>query len=143
MKSNHRLIAIAVLGILLGATTMGFYQRLACRKELEKWKFALQARGDRWLRGNLTSSVLDNVETLTGIRRGEIDYLIKLKEDRLSEGIQDILANYPNEALTDTNIIKALKIAGHYRAEHPFKTGEEELDKAVDDILAKIQKSKD
>lgn len=82
--------------------------------------------------------MLESASTLTAIRSGDIDYLIKLKEERLSEAIQELIAHYP-DALSNTLSAKVLKTAARYRTKYPFKTGDDKLDKSVDQILTQAE----
>ena len=139
MKSKYLSILSAALGILIGASITGVYLHQAYRKESQLWVGAFKERGDRWLYDSLMSSVLENVQTLTGLRRGKTEVVISLNEDRLSENLRDLILNYPAETLLSTNSIRTVKLAARYRAEHPYKTGTEEVDKVVEEFLAKVE----
>jgi len=138
MKSKIQLFLCICVGFLLGAIITCFYEHQVYQKKLLASNNVLKTTGDYWLIHSLASSVFENSQLLIGLRRGKTEEAIIYLEDHLSENICDLVSDYPSGALSDTNCINSLKLAAHYRAEHPYKTGREDVDKAVEKVLLDI-----
>jgi hypothetical protein len=79
--------------------------------------------------------IVDSVTTLTHLRRESYADLSEEKERELSGDIYALSIAQPVKSLTEKQR-SYLLMAARYRAEHPFKTGDSEIDEAAQRFLS-------
>jgi hypothetical protein len=135
MKRYYRLALSILTGMLLGAFLMGLYHRQVLRRQSEDPERVVQKKADEWAFETFQLRIIEDVNVLIGLRRGEIDSLIEIREKALSSEIVAFHSTFPTEVLSNTNSIRILRTAARYRAEHPFKTGDADVDTVVEELL--------
>jgi hypothetical protein len=82
------------------------------------------------------SRVLDDLNTLASLRRGDAAELIKAKEEDLSTELYGLARAFPTNSLSAPITVKILRNAAKYRASHPYTTGKNDIDQAIEDLLS-------
>jgi hypothetical protein len=132
MKSYWRFTLILAFGMILGAISMHWYETKRCQETLGRTL-------DLWGFGVSTGKIIFEVNTLIELRRGQTDYVIDSLERDLSADIQLLILGFPEKAMSDTNSLGILRTAARYRFEHPYKTGDDQRDKSVEETLSRME----
>ena len=135
MTATTRSILTFTLGALVGAVFVLIYEHQALKEKTVSHKQALKRTEDVWASQTYQATIIDTVNTLANLRKHDFDYLIAVKEKKLSEDIGAFATSLPNEILSDIGSVKVLKVAARYRKEHPFSTGEPDIDQDVERVL--------
>ncbi len=98
---------------------------------------------DLWLLQSLTDPIVRDLNTLRALRNGRIDPLLDATEWDLSLYIREFYEAFPDAALSDSSSVKILEKAARYRSEYPYKTGDAEKDRIVEEVLARASKRSD
>jgi hypothetical protein len=65
--------------------------------------------------------------------------VIDSREEDLSTSIYGLSSAFSSSVTSDQRTIKVLRLVAHYRAEHPYKTGNTVVDEEVERILGPYQ----
>ena len=64
---------------------------------------------------------------------------MELKEGDLGDDVWALSLAFSPKELSDSNSVRALKLAIAYRNQHPFSTGDTNIDEAVETFLANFK----
>ena|SRR5437588_12512692 len=129
MRTRWHIAASLVAGIFLGAVPMDLWH-----------EHRFKSIPDPWLFTYYTYHTIQDVDTLIALRRGETNDVINEIEEDLSEQIYSIVRDYPKQGLSNKDSVRILSAAARYRSDYPFKTGNEDKDRMVTQLLAKVRK---
>jgi hypothetical protein len=90
----------------------------------------------QWLYVYYTGEVAKDLDALIRLRRAETELVITHLEEDLSDQLYDLAQHFRADALSSERDVRMLKTAAKYRSEHPFRTGDPEKDRVVDQLLA-------
>jgi len=139
MNNNHRLAGAFLFGILLGAAASGIYGKYDYKKKLDRWVQFYGSSQDALTFANHTLRISENLDTLTGLRQSQIDYLISMHEFDLGSEIDLLYSAFPSKTVSDTNSVFLLKKVAQYAVAHPIKTGNEQVDSNIVMVLNKAR----
>jgi len=142
MKANYRLAGAFLFGILLGAAAVGIYGKYDYRKKLDRWVQFYGSSQDALTFSNHTLRIGESLDTLTGLRQSRIDYLITMEEFNLGSEIDLLYSAFPSKTVSDTNSVFLLRKVAQYAVAHPIKTGNEQVDSNVAEVLEKVNSTR-
>jgi hypothetical protein len=128
MKRPYQLLACTAIGMIIGGSGVGMYQAYTFRR-ISNDLILTAARG----------RVLEGVSTLAALRRDGSKAVLTSKEIALSEDIATLTVGFPKEIHSDEMTTKTLRMVAKYRADHPFKTGQAEVDHVVEGTLKQFE----
>lgn len=132
MSPAYRGTALVAVGFLLGglvaSVAVGFHYRQTFELESERWLFVASQGG-----------VISDVNVLTSLRAGDTDYALVQLEEELSSELWYLAITFPKESLSDKACLRILGIAARYRSKHPYRTGEDQRDRLVEELLTKVR----
>ncbi len=82
------------------------------------------------------SDMVECVNTLTSLRRGDVDGVMQRKEHESSAALYAWQAAFGTNTLADRDTLRAYRLAAHHGATHPFATGDGRVDSMVPEALA-------
>jgi len=135
MKPGNNLITGLVLGLLAGILLMGLYDHHAYQKKYKMVKSVNDDYWDRMLYLQDTCSIVADLNTLRALRAGGTSYLIASTEQSLSQGIEKLMSDYPQKALSDPTTADTLKLVSKYNDKYPLLSGDTNTDQKVITIL--------
>ena len=138
MNNNYRLAGAFLFGILLGAAASGIYGKCDYKEKLDRWAQFYGSSQEALTFANHTLRISENLDTLTGLRQGKIDYLINMHEFDLGSEIDLLYSAFPSKTVSDTNSVLLLKKVAQYAVAHPIKTGNEQVDSNLAEVLKKV-----
>ena len=119
------LFMIGILcGALFGGAVTGYYQAQRFQRLSNQMTF-----------GELSGLIIEEVNTLAGLRKDKPESLIDRKEEELNDSLYTLSQGFPAAAAIK-DVARATKLAAGYRRVHPFRSGNQEIDRAVDELLA-------
>jgi hypothetical protein len=131
-------ILAGLIGFILGVTTMQLISWRAQKHFELVTRTELQIKCDTWLFNDMISKVSESASTIAALRRHPPETVISKREEALSQAIGELIEKFPQRATNDTLCLNLLQKVARFRGEHPYQTGEAELDKTVETALAAL-----
>ncbi len=140
MNRCTRCILTLLAGVAIGGVSVGVYDRHEWKKRDEQWghdiNVAVKNTSDAFASECYQWRIIDHVNTLIMLRRGETNRIVKNMESNLSFELDGLLGSTSPEALlSDTNASRILNRVAAYKRLYPFGTGNEQIDAAVEGLL--------
>ncbi|MCL4785208.1 MAG: hypothetical protein KJ070_00230 [Verrucomicrobia bacterium] len=125
MKTTTSAIIGGILGLFAGGAGMAAHYQPVLRLTAEP--LTIQP---------YRSDMVECVNTLTSLRRGDVDGVMQRKEHESSAAVYALQAAFGTNILADRDTLRAYRLAAHHRATHPFATGDGRVDSMVPEALA-------
>lgn len=127
MKHSLVIILVAALGFGAGSLTAGL---------LEAYRHANSV--SQTIITASSARIAEAANTLTLLRRGQYAVIINDKEDLLSHEVFALSSALSPQTPVNREPLQALRMARRYREQHPFRTGESNVDQQVEKVLASL-----
>ena len=128
MKCGWRIGIGLLAGVVAGSVPVAVY-----------YHRQMETVPPQWVRVSSTGEALRDVGALIRLRRDEKEALIDELETDLSCQLSALVCFYPNDALSEKRTVRILEVVAAYRAKHPFKTGNADIDHRVAELLSQVE----